>query len=614
MRHPSPEQLASMQANVGDDARPWFIGVNVMCLALGIFAVALRVASRMRLGTKLGLDDYLVGFALIFLGGHIGSCLAAVKYGMGRHAILISDRRKFAISLLTGQIFYTLGMGAVKLSILALYGRIFQRTAGWFSAVLGATALFVLLYTIPQTFVYGLQCVPLDSLWLDYPVPFMRVYCLNFQAALIAFGIINIATDWFLLVLPVPFILGLKLERRTKWTLCWMFFLGAFVCVVSVVRLFYIKEVVSADVSWDNVPLSVISSLEISSGILAACVPTWRPLFRFLRSGITNMITNKPDEESPVRRTNITPLPAHSAHIRHSQWRERGESMDSAERTTAPSLSLKSDYRSTKSLGSSLSSVKTLAANLVIRRNESSMSSHSMEKMLKSSPTLSDIPRTSLDIELDLKSSPRSTSTTTLGDLDSSPPSPPPPQALVRPNNRCPHTAPRSQQKSRTAPPLSYHNRHIQNSSVFDAINAPDVHPPPIPRSESHKRGCSRSRSRSRSRSMSRSRKSSLDDKRPGIMRVVSSDNFGNRVVSVGRGEDLGVIAGGNGGGRVSEDGDPRLIRGLGLWMGGDGIMVTKTVSRLSGCEDPDGQAAGAESEREEIWSDRSSSSGRQVT
>lgn len=136
---------------------------------------------------------------------------------------------------------------------------------------------------IPQCFVYVFQCVPIDSLWNDYG-PGYHIVCINFQAAIVAFGVINIVTDWWILAIPIPVVMALSLERRAKWSICSLFLVGGIVCVLSIVRLLYANRFEAGDPSWDYSTISTISTAECSLGILAACMPTWRPLFKFLRS------------------------------------------------------------------------------------------------------------------------------------------------------------------------------------------------------------------------------------------------------------------------------------------------------------------------------------------
>jgi magnesium-transporting ATPase (P-type) len=190
MIHPSPEQINHMTAHASDDRRPWFIGVNVLCLVLAYFAVGLRIISRLKIGTNIALDDYLIIASALLLTGHVTCLLVAVKLGMGRHAIFVTNLKDFAITNLVGQTFYSIMVGTIKLSILSLYARIFQRMKGWFKPTLWSTALIIVLIVIPQCFSYVFQCVPIDSLWTEYAGPQYRVYCLNFQAGQYAMDVL----------------------------------------------------------------------------------------------------------------------------------------------------------------------------------------------------------------------------------------------------------------------------------------------------------------------------------------------------------------------------------------------------------------------------------------
>jgi hypothetical protein len=94
--------------------------------------------------------------------------------------------------------------------------------------------------------VYIFQCAPIHSLWSDLPLG-ETASCLNFKAAIIAFGTINIFSDIVILALPIPVVLGLQLDKRTKISVCSLFLVGGVVCIISVVRLVFAKNVETID-------------------------------------------------------------------------------------------------------------------------------------------------------------------------------------------------------------------------------------------------------------------------------------------------------------------------------------------------------------------------------
>ncbi|KAF2645720.1 hypothetical protein P280DRAFT_513612 [Massarina eburnea CBS 473.64] len=225
--------------------------------------------------------------------------------------------------------------------------------------------------------------------------------CLNFALAIVVFGGIHITTDWMLLLLPIPVILRLQLDKRTKWTICSLFLIGGTVCIISIVRLMFAKHVDMVDPSWDNVPIGALSTVEGSAGILAACMPTWRPLFRFLGRGLTSYFSsggksNKNTHKisyghssyghgpSNTPSTNGTPAKSASGH---------GHYLDVANidhpRTRSTSRGgLRVPGSSEKYMSSSLPSPVLSGENQRVswkggKRNTSTGSGDSMEKMLQ---------------------------------------------------------------------------------------------------------------------------------------------------------------------------------------------------------------------------------------
>ena len=54
-------------------------------------------------------------------------------------------------------------------------------------------------------------------------------------------------------------------------------------CIISIVRLFTLRSAIdTVDPTWDNVPTSYWTVVELNCGILCACLPTLRPLLRKL--------------------------------------------------------------------------------------------------------------------------------------------------------------------------------------------------------------------------------------------------------------------------------------------------------------------------------------------
>jgi hypothetical protein len=65
MKPLEPEQVEYLQARIHEDRRPMFIAINAVFLVVVLVSVALRFISRRKIGTHLGLDDWLIALAAV---------------------------------------------------------------------------------------------------------------------------------------------------------------------------------------------------------------------------------------------------------------------------------------------------------------------------------------------------------------------------------------------------------------------------------------------------------------------------------------------------------------------------------------------------------------------
>ncbi|MCJ1249738.1 hypothetical protein MMC30_006964 [Trapelia coarctata] len=120
-----------------------------------------------------------------------------------------------------------------------------------------------------------LQCRPIEALW-DQGVP---AICENQDAGTLATGTGNFLTDVVVLALPIPSVWRLKLPRMTRVALMSLFGIGFVVCIISVFRIIYISTGVQFfDITYSKVPTDIYSILELTLGIICACLPIMRPI------------------------------------------------------------------------------------------------------------------------------------------------------------------------------------------------------------------------------------------------------------------------------------------------------------------------------------------------
>ena len=78
------------------------------------------------------------------------------------------------------------------------------------------------MYSIASFFGDIFQCVPLRKLW----IPTVPGRCINFEALIIAGGVLNVVTDFAILGLPMPLLWRLEAPTRRKRLLSIVFSFG----------------------------------------------------------------------------------------------------------------------------------------------------------------------------------------------------------------------------------------------------------------------------------------------------------------------------------------------------------------------------------------------------
>lgn len=239
------------------------------------------------------------------------SCGSSLGSGPANlHAGVYRTQRNTATSVSDGQQgnyifshFYDVAIVSTKLSVLALYYRVFVTSA--FRTVVIITAAFILMWLVTMEVVLGLECRPIQAWWGA-----TEGSCVD----LVAFGyftnITNLASDMWIFLLPIPTILRLQTSRYRKISLCFLFSVGLGTCVISGARLSVIVSMGATDItckhstdkssfhcpygggihapfscalsllrtdviffSGDEVPLGILSAWEPCGGILCANIP-----------------------------------------------------------------------------------------------------------------------------------------------------------------------------------------------------------------------------------------------------------------------------------------------------------------------------------------------------
>ncbi|KAI0521908.1 hypothetical protein F5B22DRAFT_643489 [Xylaria bambusicola] len=215
-----------------------FMGVAVALTALRLW-VRLSFAR-----VALGPDDYLLLFGLA-----VAITCNGIQYynslkGTGGEAIKDPNERTQMV-IIAHQIDWAMiviekaGFGAVKLSILFFYRRIFgvwQSFRRVNNALIWIVFIWAVVFTIADVLICGSHP---ELIWgFDQTIALHR--CGNRGALLLAFSVTSVATDLPLLGLPFFYISRLQMASNKKWATSFVFFLGSVSTGASVLRLIFL--------------------------------------------------------------------------------------------------------------------------------------------------------------------------------------------------------------------------------------------------------------------------------------------------------------------------------------------------------------------------------------
>ncbi|OHF04163.1 hypothetical protein CORC01_00502 [Colletotrichum orchidophilum] len=255
-------------------------GEIVAILAVGstlsTAAVGLRVYTRAKMLRTFGMDDSVMVVAQMFLLALAATIGLESRWGLGLHSWVPppEDYVPYMKSFYSSIIMYNVATCFVKISILLQYRRIFaidimQKVTLWGLA-------FMITWTAVLCFLLPMICLPVAAFW----DPTIEGRCLDFLPVWYTNAGINLVADFAIFSMPIPVINSLQLPRSQKRVLLVVFCLGFFTCIISALRIRTLRVAAETkDPYWDNVDAATWSFLEVAIGILAACIPTLRPIF-----------------------------------------------------------------------------------------------------------------------------------------------------------------------------------------------------------------------------------------------------------------------------------------------------------------------------------------------
>lgn len=257
---------------------------NGFLAALSI-AYILRIASKVHLPDSVNIDsfnsmwwdDLIITFAMGAAAGICGMAYPISSPGLGNDVWVLQPQHitRFAKMFFIGELLYIAGLVLVKISMIFTYLRFF--TSPTFRKVSFVIIGINLISGVVFVAVTILQCTPISYNWDKWDGLHHGSCWANFQALAWTSSASNIVFDLVVVGLPMPSVWQLKLNRRKKFLVVFMFGAGIFVTLISVLRLHVLVHYgTTQNPTWDYVHLANWSTLECCGGIVCASMPSIR--------------------------------------------------------------------------------------------------------------------------------------------------------------------------------------------------------------------------------------------------------------------------------------------------------------------------------------------------
>ncbi|WYZ39851.1 hypothetical protein EsH8_IV_000192 [Colletotrichum jinshuiense] len=306
-----------------DTVMKWF---RAVLFGLPTFFIVVRVSNKWMKLSSWGWDDATIIGAYIVLAAFLPAAYLAEDSGAGRDIWTLKPDQitQFLLLFLIFGMLYMTCIALIKSSILFLYLRIFPDER--FRKILWCTQVFNLLLWISFISTTFASCQPLNFFWNGWTKE-TEGKCFNLNAFAMCHGAINVALDFWILILPSTQVLGLRMQLKRKIGVLLMFGVGIFLTAVSAYRIkALLIFATSYNLTADSFQSSLWSHIELCVGIFVACLPSTRQLWRTIFPKILEVThiskTGKSVKGSNYGSNNSRTLPVHSDRQQQLSYEE----------------------------------------------------------------------------------------------------------------------------------------------------------------------------------------------------------------------------------------------------------------------------------------------------
>ncbi|KAI9733964.1 MAG: hypothetical protein M1834_002621 [Cirrosporium novae-zelandiae] len=271
--------MSDSSCRTDENRGPTIIIINASITGVAALVVALRTFSRALILKQMGMDDWTIIAGTIIAILNVMVAGLGVQYGTGKHVCALHKSDvipSYKLRWVT-HIVYPVISCLIKFSTLFLYLRLFK---GMRKLIL-STFAFIGTMTLAFVLATVFQCNPIGAVYDT--TKYSNYTCFNALSFWYTTAALTLVTDIWVVVMPIPTLLSLKIPRRNKAVLIILLSLGAFACIASIIRMVYIVNLYTGDdASWNTYGVSIWSGIELAVGIITTSIPGIKPLFDYV--------------------------------------------------------------------------------------------------------------------------------------------------------------------------------------------------------------------------------------------------------------------------------------------------------------------------------------------
>ncbi|KAJ0121775.1 integral membrane family protein [Diaporthe amygdali] len=280
MADPAP---ASPDINRG----PQILAICGTLVGVAATTVLLRIWVRVTITRQLGWDDGFILAAVAVMLAEMVVIVPEVHYGAGRHVQYIHPSSNIVKGLHLNFVTQPLCLISLCFTKVSVGLFLLRLKPSWrFVLFIRGVIVFTVLSAAGNLLTVFFQCTPLYFVW-DHSVPGGKcIAAKDLKFAAFFNSSVSLLTDLVFALLPIPILWSIQLNWKVKVAVSAVLALGIFASAAAVVKMTCLSSYGShGDFLWDSTDITIWTTVEICTAIIAASIPSLKPLFKAILGG-----------------------------------------------------------------------------------------------------------------------------------------------------------------------------------------------------------------------------------------------------------------------------------------------------------------------------------------